>query len=155
MSSDTLVVDCSASGISRKPQVPVWSGNRITVQMIRTCQPTFSAALIGFIEATFADPEQKNALCQPVPSPVIDTDWLRMLAVSTRNRALWRAHPNIEEWLLKSRLNTLFAAPARVKPEETGKDSPRSSDCRRLPQPEWPNCRNCWPMWARPIRSTS
>ena len=121
LSSDTLVVDCSASGISRKPLVPVWSGNRITIQMIRTCQPTFSAALIGFIEASFADPEQKNALCQPVPSPVIDTDWLRMLAVSTRNRALWRAHPNIEEWLLKSRLNTLFAAPARVKPEETEK----------------------------------
>jgi len=121
LSSDTLVIDCSASGISRKPQVPVWSGNRITVQMVRTCQPTFSAALIGFIEATFADPEQKNALCQPVPNPVIDTDWLRMLAVTTRNRLAWRAHPNIEEWLLKSRLNTLFAAPARVKPEETEK----------------------------------
>jgi hypothetical protein len=27
----------------------------------------------------------------------------------------------MEEWLLKSRLNTLFAALARVKPEETEK----------------------------------
>jgi NAD(P)-binding Rossmann-like domain len=121
LSSDTLVIDCSASGISRKPQIPIWSGNRINVQMIRTCQPTFSAALIGFIEATFADREQKNALCEPVPNPVLDTDWLRMLAVTTRNRVAWRAHPNIEEWLVKSRLNTLFAAPARVKPDETGK----------------------------------
>jgi hypothetical protein len=121
LSSDTLVIDCSASGISRKPQIPIWSGNRINVQMIRTCQPTFSAALIGFIEATFADREQKNALCEPVPNPVLDTDWLRMLAVSTRNRAAWRGHPNIEEWLVKSRLNTLFAAPARVKPDETEK----------------------------------
>jgi hypothetical protein len=121
LSSDTLVIDCSASGISRKPQIPIWSGNRINVQMIRTCQPTFSAALIGFIEATFADREQKNALCEPVPNPVLDTDWLRMLAVTTRNRVAWRAHPNIEEWLVKSRLNTLFAAPARVKPDETEK----------------------------------
>jgi hypothetical protein len=89
--------------------------------MIRSCQPTFSAALIGFIEATFADQKQKNALCTPVPNPVLDTDWLRMLAVSTRNRVAWRAHPGIEEWLLRSRLNTLFAAPARVRPEETDK----------------------------------
>jgi hypothetical protein len=29
--------------------------------------------------------------------------------------------PYIEEWLLSSRLNTLFAALARVKPEETDK----------------------------------
>jgi hypothetical protein len=141
LSSDTLVIDCSASGISRRPQIPIWSGNRINVQMIRTCQPTFSAALIGFIEATFADPEQKNALCEPVPNPVLDTDWLRMLAVSTRNRAAWRGHPNIEEWLVKSRLNTLFAAPARVKPDETKKmavlkrlHEASSAGMARLPQ---------------------
>jgi hypothetical protein len=121
LSSDTLVIDCSASGISRKPQIPIWSGNRINVQMIRTCQPTFSAALIGFIEATFAVREQKNALCEPVPNPVLDTDWLRMLAVTTRNRVAWRAHPNVEEWLVKSRLNMLFAAAGRVKPDETEK----------------------------------
>jgi hypothetical protein len=121
LTSNTLVIDCSASGISRKPPVPVWSGNRINVQMIRTCQPAFSAALIGFIEATFADENQKNALCQPVPNPVLDTDWLRMLAVSTKNRVAWRSQPKIEEWLLSSRLNTLFSAPARVKPEDTEK----------------------------------
>lgn len=116
-----LLIDCSASGISRKPQVPIWSGNRINVQLVRTCQPTFSAAFVGFIEATFTDRDQKNALCEPVPNPVRDIDWLRMLAVSTKNRIAWRSHPNIEEWLLKSRLNTLFSAPARVKPDETEK----------------------------------
>jgi hypothetical protein len=121
LTSNTLVIDCSASGISRKPQVPIWSGNRINIQMIRTCQPTFSAALIGFIEATLADQKQKNALCQPVPNPVLDTDWLRMLAVSTRNRVAWGSHPGIEEWLSNSRLNTLFAATARVRPEELEK----------------------------------
>jgi hypothetical protein len=121
MTPKTLVIDCSASGISRKPQVPIWSGNRINVQMIRTCQPTFSAAFIGFIEATFADQNEKNALCQPVPNPVLAIDWLRMLAATTKNRLAWRAHPKIEEWLLKSRLNTLFAAVARVRPDEAEK----------------------------------
>ena len=121
MAPNTLVIDCSASGISRKPQVPIWSGNRINVQMIRTCQPTFSAALIGFIEATIADPDEKNALCQPVPNPVLAIDWLRMLAVSGKNRHAWTSRPKIEEWLVKSRLNALFAAVARVRPEETDK----------------------------------
>jgi hypothetical protein len=121
LTSNTLVIDCSASGISRRPQVPIWSANRINIQMIRTCQPTFSAALIGFVEATLADQKQKNALCEPVPNPVLDTDWLRMLAVSTKNRVAWRSQPAIEEWLSNSRLNTLFAAPARVRPDEVEK----------------------------------
>jgi hypothetical protein len=118
---NTLIIDCSASGISRKPKAPVWNGSRINVQMVRTCQPTFSAALIGFIEATFTDDAEKNALCEPVPNPVVDTDWLRMLAVSTRNRMSWRVHPDIETWLARSRLNSLFAATAQVRPEETEK----------------------------------
>jgi hypothetical protein len=121
LTANTLVIDCSASGISRRPPVPVWVGNKINLQLIRTCQPTFSAALIGFIEATIAGQEQKNALCQPVPNPVLDIDWLRMLAVASKNRVAWRGVPSIEEWLLNSRLNTLFSAPARVKPEETEK----------------------------------
>jgi hypothetical protein len=89
--------------------------------MIRTCQPTFSAALIGLIETAFAGDAEKNALCEPVPNPIVDTDWLRMLAVSTKNRLSWRAHPEIEAWLARSRLNSLFAAMAQVRPEETEK----------------------------------
>jgi len=53
LSPDTLVVDCSASAIPQRPLVPIWDGKRITLQMVRTCQPTFSAALIAHIEATF------------------------------------------------------------------------------------------------------
>ena len=85
LSSDTLVVDCSASGISRKPQVPVWSGNRITVQMIRTCQPTFSAALIGFIEATFAIRSRRMRCASRCQAP---------LSIPT-GCACWRCRPGI------------------------------------------------------------
>jgi hypothetical protein len=118
---NTLIVDCSASGISRRPQVPIWNGNRINIQMVRTCQPTFSAAFIGFMEAAVADPAEKNALCQPVPNPVVDTDWLRMLAVTNKNRFAWRAHPKIEAWLAQSRLNGLFLGPSRIKSDDTEK----------------------------------
>lgn len=118
---NALIIDCSASGISRRPQVPIWDGNRINIQLVRTCQPTFSAAMIGYIETAFADDAQKNELCAPVPNPIVDTDWLRMLAVSTRNRMGWRLHPGIEQWLAGARLNTLFAGMGRVRPDETDK----------------------------------
>ncbi len=117
----TLVVDCSASGIPPRPQVPIWAGDRITLQMVRTCAPTFSAALIAHVEATFADEAEKNALCAPVPSPWVDTDWLRMLAVSMTNRQRWARHPPLEQWLAASRLDSFFHSWARVQPGETDK----------------------------------
>jgi hypothetical protein len=122
LSDDDLVVNCSASGISRKPLIPIWADGRISIQLVRTCQPLFSAAFIGFVEATLGDDiAAKNALCTPVPLPVVDTDWLTMLAVSMKNRAAWSAHPAIEKWLAQSRLNGFFALAARVKPDDAEK----------------------------------
>jgi len=116
-----LVIDCTASGISRRPSTPIWSDKSIRPQLVRTCQPLFSAAFIGFVEASFgSDQSLKNSLCTPVPYPVVDSDWLRMLAVSTKNRVAWRAHPLIEAWLAQSRLN-FFAIAARTKPDEVDK----------------------------------
>jgi hypothetical protein len=122
LTDDDLVINCTASGITRKPLAPVWTEKRITLQLVRTCQPLFSAAFIGFVEATFGnDQSLKNSLCTPVPFPVVDIDWLTMLAVSTKNRVAWRGYPQIEQWLATSRLNGFFALAARAKPEETEK----------------------------------
>lgn len=55
-----LHVDCSAAGIPSHPSTPVFDGDRITLQWVRTCQPTFSAAFIGFVESTFTDEETKR-----------------------------------------------------------------------------------------------
>jgi hypothetical protein len=120
LSPDSLVIDCSASGFPQRPLVPVWAGVRITLQMVRVCQPTFSAALIAHIEATFHDEAEKNGLCAPVPGPYLDVDWLRMLAVSVKNRFVWAQHPSIEQWLARSRLD-LFASAWRVQPGENEK----------------------------------
>jgi hypothetical protein len=122
LTSGDLIINCSASGLSRKPLIPIWADKRINIQLIRTCQPLFSAALVGFVEATFQDNQAlKNSLCTPVPFPVSDTDWLTMLAVSMKNRIAWRQYPQIENWLAQSRLNGFFALAAQVKPEETEK----------------------------------
>jgi len=119
--ANTLVVDCSAAGIPSPPAAPVWAGDRITPQWLRSFGTTFSAAFIAHVEAAFEDEAEKNALCSPIVPPTLATDWLRMLAVSMKNRQCWSRHPDLEQWLATSRLNSLFHAMGRVKPEDTDK----------------------------------
>jgi hypothetical protein len=121
LAAGMLVVDCSANAIPPRPAVPVFNGRSITLQMVRTCAPTFSAAFIAHVEAAFDDDAEKNALCEPVPNPNLDIDWLRMLAVNMNNRQRWSRHPGLEQWLAKSRLDSFFASARNVPPDDTGK----------------------------------
>jgi hypothetical protein len=117
-----LVVDCSAAGIPSRPSVPVWSGQRITPQWVRSFGTVFSAALIAHIEATFGDDDEaKNALCVPISPPTLATDWLRMLAVSMGNGQRWARHPQLAQWLATSRLNGMFHAMINVRPDDAEK----------------------------------
>jgi hypothetical protein len=104
-----LHVDCSAAGIPTLPSTTVFAGDRITLQWVRTCQPTFSAALIGFVEARFDDDDVKNRICTPIVPPTVPRDWLRMFQVELANRAELNAHPEIGEWLATARLDPFTA----------------------------------------------
>lgn len=117
----TLVVDCSAAGIPSVEAVPVWAGDRITPQWLRSFGTVFSAALIAHVEATVHDEAEKNALCTPIVPPTLATDWLRMLDVSMKNAQRWSRSPGLQQWLADARLNSLFHAAARVRPDETEK----------------------------------
>lgn len=109
-----LHVDCSAAGIPSHPATPVFDGDRITIQWVRTCQPTFSAALIGFVEATFPDVDVKNEICRPIVPPTVPLDWVRMFRVELGNRACWGAHPELDEWMAGTRLDP-FTGTARAR----------------------------------------
>jgi hypothetical protein len=104
-----LQVDCSAAGIPTLPSTTVFAGDRITLQWVRTCQPTFSAALIGFVEARFDDDDVKNRICTPIVPPTVPRDWLRMFQVELANRAELNAHPEIGAWLATARLDPFTA----------------------------------------------
>ena len=121
LAAGELVVDCSAAGIPGRPAVPVWSGQRITPQWVRSFGTVFSAALIAHIEATFDDEDAKNALCAPIVPPTLATDWLRMLVVSMGNGQRWNRHAQLQEWLAASRLNRLFHTMTNVRPDESEK----------------------------------
>lgn len=110
----TLHIDCSASGLPNRPAVDVFEGDRITLQCLRTCQPTFSAALIGFVESTFSDDAVKNRICTPIELPSTPTDWLRMFQVELSNRKCWSTYPEIDNWLAASRLD-MFIRTARAR----------------------------------------
>jgi hypothetical protein len=105
----TLHVDCSATGIPKRPSTPIFDGDRITLQWVRTCQPTFSAALIGHVEATVDDVDRKNWLCPPIAPPDVPLDWLRMFRTSFETRDRWRQEPDLEAWLATTRLDPVAA----------------------------------------------
>jgi hypothetical protein len=98
-------VDCTGDGLPHEPARPIFESNRITLQQIRTCQPTFNAALLGFVEASRDDDAEKNRLCPPNPYPGRAVDWIRSTNTSQRAEAVWGATPDIAAWMDRSRLN--------------------------------------------------
>jgi hypothetical protein len=101
-------VDCSAAGIPSRPSKPIFDGDRITLQWVRTCQPTFSAAFIGHVEATFGNDDEKNLVCRPIEPPTVPLDWLRMLAVQLDNRRAPFTYPKLQAWLTETRLDPFW-----------------------------------------------
>lgn len=103
---DTLYVDCTADGLEKRPAVPVFSGNTITLQAVRTCQQVFSAALIAHVEAAYGEDEaSKNAICRPVPHPTLPIDWLSARVHDYTDMMRWYAEPKLANWLAQARLD--------------------------------------------------
>jgi hypothetical protein len=98
-------IDCTAAGLRASPARPIFEPGRITIQQVRTCQPTFNAAFIGFVEAARDDDADRNHLCPPNPYPSVATDWIAGQIVAQRAQAAWSAAPDVTAWLERSRLN--------------------------------------------------
>ncbi len=118
---DTLYIDCTAGAIQMPPAIRVFEDDTINLLMVRTCQPLFSAALIGWVESHVTDPSEKNLLCDPVPSPEKPVDWLRMWAATFRNTARWRGRPDLDAWLRDCRLNAINTFLRGVRPDDVQK----------------------------------
>jgi hypothetical protein len=110
----TLFIDCSADGLAHREPAAVFDGDHISLQPVRTCQPAFSAAVIGHVEATYADDETRNAFCGPVPYPREPADWLRMMLAFNKNQLHWFSDPDMMAWVDQARLNVLHHVSAAV-----------------------------------------
>lgn len=102
---NTLHVDCTSDGLQRRPVVPVFAGDLITLQAVRTCQQVFSAAFTAHVEASYTSETEKNELCTVVPHPNTDVDWLRATIVNSTNPLRWRQDPELRAWLTEARLD--------------------------------------------------
>lgn len=106
-SPSALYIDCSADGAPVSPSVPVFDGQRLTLQAVRGCQQVFSAAFTAHVEFAYDDDAVKNELCNPIPHPNRDVDWLRLTHSDLRNFIRWLDEPALMEWLAPVRLNAL------------------------------------------------
>ncbi len=110
-------------GLPPRASTTVFDGDRITLQMVRTCQPTFSAAFIGFVESTFSDDAEKNRICTPIAPPNVPLDWLRMLRLELANRDLLdRSTPSSGTGWPNSRLDPVV----EVDPGSGSRDDPEA-----------------------------
>ncbi len=100
---DVLHIDCTAHGLARRPARPVFHGDGITLQPVMTCQPAFSAALIGMVELRQKDEATKNGWCRPVPHPEFPRDILPCTVDNFENALSWLGP--FGWWLRKSRLS--------------------------------------------------
>lgn len=104
-SLNNLHINCTADGLERRPVAPVFDGDQMTLQTVRTCQQVFSAAFIAHIELTYEDETQKNDLCTVVPHPNTDLDFLRTTLGHHLNQARWAQLPELQKWLQIARLD--------------------------------------------------
>jgi NAD(P)-binding Rossmann-like domain len=115
IADDALVVHCAGEGLRYPPLVPVWRPEAITLQPIRAGFPCFGAALVGYVEATRDDDDEKNRLCPPSPYPDSMAGWARMTVLGARNAMSFGSEPDIKAWADRVALN-----PARIPPEHVG-----------------------------------
>ncbi len=100
-----LYVDCTARAVGERPSVPVFNGDRITIQMIRAGLICFSAAFTAHIEATQADEAEKNELCLPMQVGSSNVDWLRLTLADLRSGRRWGADKALRRWVSEHRLS--------------------------------------------------
>ncbi len=112
-------VDCTARGLGWAPPRPIFEGDRITPQPTRMGMLPFSAALIGFLETSQRDDEEKNRLVRPNPTPRTRNrlDWAWSIYLGAVNEAAWGPEEDIQTWLQGSRVNIGRAVRAHLDDE--------------------------------------
>lgn len=118
---DHVLVDCSARAVSNDAIVPVFQGEKIVLQMVRSYQPVFSAAFIAHIEAAYEDEAEQNRLCGVVPLPNHDTDFIRFTVAFMMNQYNWSQIPELRAWLRTNRLDGFSSLISNIDPGDTEK----------------------------------
>ncbi len=125
---DHLFIDCSASAITNLEMKPIFQGDLITPQTVRSYQPVFSASAIAHVEAICETDEEKNALCAVVPLPNSNLDYMKLTLAFMTNQYNWGQNPEMRAWLLDNRLDGF----SKMVSEVAKDDEPKREILKRL-----------------------
>ncbi|WP_296692348.1 FAD/NAD(P)-binding protein [Rhodoferax sp.] len=123
MSANTLCIDCTASAVEKRPIQPIFQGDKIVPQLVRVPLPTFSAAMIAYVEAHYDDDATKNQICGTVPFPDSLESYPASTAANMMNQFKWSQDKPLRQWIRESRLDgfgKLIAEVDRADEEKMG-----------------------------------
>jgi hypothetical protein len=92
----------------------VFSGDRILLQYVTIGIVPWSAATIGYVEASRDDDREKNRLCPVLTFEADVAGTLRTVYAGTTGLAVRGAQPDIGAWTEACRLNPAAGAMSRV-----------------------------------------
>ncbi len=121
----TLYIDCTAKGLAPGSgnQTPVFSETKISLNMVRMYQPTFSAALIAHLESNVQDLATKQKMTQAVPMTDTAEDWVRGQVASMSNQYTWSQDNDLPTWLADCRLDLLSKMVRSAREDDTEKQA--------------------------------
>jgi NAD(P)-binding Rossmann-like domain len=122
----TLCIDCTASAVEQRPIAPIFQGNKLLLQLVRVPLPTFSAALIAYVEAHYEDDEgdvTKNRLCGTVPFPDSLDSYPRSIMANMMNQFHWSQDKVLRNWIRDSRLDGFGKLIASADPADEAKQA--------------------------------
>jgi len=105
MEPGSIYIDCTASAVEKRPMQPVFQPGKVVLQVVRMPLPTFSAALIAYVEARYESDERKNTLCATTPFPENPLGFARAMLVNIRNQFQWSQDKDLRNWIRESRLD--------------------------------------------------
>ncbi len=121
MEANTLYIDCTASAVEPRPMLPIFQDNKIVLQLVRAPLVTFSAAMIAYVEAHYADDAQKNDLCGNVPFPKQIAGYVESTMANMRNQMRWSQDKALRQWMHESRLDGFGKLVSSVVPTDVEK----------------------------------
>lgn len=118
---DWTFVDCTAEGLRRRPNIPVFQPGRITLQYLQIFgHPTYSAATTARIELSSDDDAVKNDACPSLPPPNELSAIAAYVLARLELPEKWTKLPGVQEWSDAVRLNAASWALADVDPQDAG-----------------------------------
>lgn len=121
MEAGTLYIDCTASAVEYRARQAIFQPGKIVLQVVRAPLPTFSAAMIAYVEAHYADDAQKNTLCADVPFPQTLAEYPHTMMVTMMNQMQWSQDKTLRNWMRETRLDGFGKLMTGIDPSDADK----------------------------------